>query len=162
MTKPGPKEPHDGMFKPGDVGNPTGINGIVKGYQDFRTRALHLLDTLSVQEILDRVRSVALPKDAPAEMKAKHKITMAMPGRDLAIIMRIADSFTTGGGAGLDKLLDRVIGRPTESLVINQRIDAHVTHHEANRLETVREIEQWINDIIVAEPEKGPALPVPE
>lgn len=127
-----------GNWKPGESGNP---NGRPRGYQSFVDRAKYLLGKLSVGEILDRVNAIRTPKDPKLrtpEWKKNHDDVRKMPALDLAIMMRIADAFTAGGGDGLEKIVDRILGKPTQTLNIDQNVNGTFEHF------SVSELDSWV------------------
>lgn len=138
--KSGPRKRHAGMFQKGVSGNP---KGKPPGYQDFVTRARYLIENYTAWQILEIVRN-------PNEKGWK------IPVRDLMIMMQIADGLTKDGGAKAERLLDRILGKPTETHNINQTVDATVSEHF-----TIQEIDRWIKDITgdATEGNPPPSLP---
>lgn len=123
--KPGPKKPHSGNWQKGKSGNP---KGKMAGYQDFLTRAKYLTEKYTAWQIMEIV-------------KKPTKETWNIPARDMMIMVAIADGFMRDGGAKADKLLDRLLGKPTETHNINQKTDIAVEHF------SVQEIKSWIDDL---------------
>lgn len=123
-----------GGFQKGVSGNP---KGRTPGGQDFITRAHNMLEMMSVGEIVANVQALRSDKNSK-----EYKKVMKMAARDLVIQMRIADAFMSGGGQGLDRLLDRIVGKPTQQISIDQRLNGTVEHF------SVSEIDQWLKETI--------------
>lgn len=83
-------------FQPNNNANPTGKPKT--GYQDFARRARKFLDEHTVEEIL------ALANDSKAIKK--------LPTIDFMIVQRVKEAMKNGGGKSMERLLDRVFGKP--------------------------------------------------
>lgn len=114
---------HAGMFKPGQSGNP---KGKTPGYQDFAVRARYLIEEYTAIQIIEIV---------------KDQKKWNIPARDIMIMIQIVDGFQRDGGAKAERLLDRILGKPTETHNVNQNVNGAVEHF------SVQEIEQWVRDL---------------
>lgn len=139
--KPGPKKPHSATWKKGQSGNPRG-RATPKGYQDFLTRAKYLIEQYTAWQIMDIVKK----PDAK---------TWNIPARDLMIMVAIADGFMREGGMKADKLLDRLLGKPTETHNINQQTNVTTKHF------SVQEIDGWIKELAGPREEDSPPPTLP-
>lgn len=114
--------------------------------QDFQTRATHLLNTLTVKEILDAVQHMQLPADKKLHTKAmlaKHKKVMGLRGRDLAIMMQMAQSFKLDGGERLESLLNRLLPKASAPLIV-----AQFQNGKADTLQSVSAVDAWIEETV--------------
>lgn len=93
-------------FEKGKSGNPAGRPS---GHQAFVDRARKFLEQYTVEELL------ALTRDR--ERFGKLSVY------DGIIVSRLALAFSKGGGADMDRILDRVIGKPSQPL----KVQAHRT-----------------------------------
>ena len=88
-------------FEPNNNANPNGRpNGSVIAYQGFVQRAKYLMDRHTLGEIK------AIAKNE-AELNK-------LPVNDAKIIARIAEAVSPDGGQSMDRLLDRIIGKPVQ------------------------------------------------
>lgn len=143
-------------FKKGQIANPTGKQA---GQQDFVTRARYLLDTLDAGKILDMAQALRYSEKDPDPVKRKlHKEMRSMPARDITIIMRIASAFTMEGGASLERLLDRLLGKPPETLNVDQKINGtiHQNHHDWS----VPQIDDWLKETTGDDAPASPSAPM--
>jgi hypothetical protein len=116
-----------GQFAPGVSGNPAGRK---PGNQDFITRAKYWLETKTAQEIIDLARNA--------------KEMMALSVYDHMIIKRLVKALGADGEGTMERLLDRVLGRPTQQLNVESNVHADITVEQHF---TVSELDSWLADI---------------
>lgn len=116
--------------------------GKPRGYQNFIDRAVYLLEHNTAERIVEIVSD------------KKHWKTVS--GRDLIIFMTIAESFKIDGGARFEKLLDRILGKPTQQINVDQNVSAKGTIEHWS----VSEIERWITEVTGDEAKDSAAPPV--
>jgi hypothetical protein len=92
-------------FQKGQSGNP---NGRPSGRQAFIDRASKFLWDYTIDELLALVRD-----------KEKFGALSVMDGM---IVSRLARAISKADGADIDKILDRVIGKPTQPAEVEQQV----------------------------------------
>lgn len=112
-------------FKPGQSGNPKGRPA---GYQGFVDRARHWLESTTAEDIVELV----------ADKKRLYKQSTF----DAMILTRIAEAFSDNGRQSMNDLLDRVLGKPTQT--IEQKLDATIEH------KAVSATSEWLAETIGA------------
>ena len=90
----------NGTYKKGFVSNPAGRPA--SGYQSFKDRLAFWMETKTVSEI------EALIKNKKQWGK--------LPAIDAMVAMRVSESYEYGGGASMTIILDRLLGKPNQSL----------------------------------------------
>ncbi len=120
-------------FKKGEVTNP---KGRPPGYQSFVDRAKYWLESHTAEEI---IKLMETPE------KAKK-----LGAYDYMILHRIVEAFTIGGRQSMDGLLDRLLGKPQQT--VKQEIDATIQHKGLSHTS------EWLAEVLGT----GPAIALKE
>lgn len=91
---------------------------------DFIERARYLLESYTVEEVLTLA----------SDKGAMHKLSAF----DGMVIMRLAESIAPGGGKAMHALLDRIIGRPMQTIA--QRTEINVSKETLDAIKEIREL----------------------
>lgn len=104
------------VFQPNNNANPKGRP--VTGYQTFSERAAYWLEKKTINEI----KALMGDETAKGDLGAY----------DLMILMRIMEAINADGGQSMDRLLDRILGKPKQEIAaVNTNINLNKDMDEA-------------------------------
>lgn len=115
------------VFQPGDRANPHGRPAT--GYQGFADRAHYWLEKKTVNEI----------KALMADEKAKGDLG----AYDLMILTRIMEAINADGGQSMDRLLDRILGKPKQETE-NKNVNINITDEAIEAKEADKEADTML------------------
>lgn len=136
-------------------------HGRPPGRQSFVDRARLIMETYTMVEVMEMAMNIKLgmQRKPPADPELRsiweklRKVSMM----DMTIMVRLGAALNKDGGGDLERLLDRILGKPVQQLNVDQTLNGTTTvkHH------AISEIESWVTELSGSgENKTGPKTPV--